>query len=345
MTDDRTERAGRDDAGGSGAGASLRTETLARVPQLSALYRTALARSARLMLTRGGPGTGGSRGTDALPSVAYEARGATADIDGLAAYQRVVGEPGSDALPAGYVHVLAFPLAMALMVRPDFPLPVLGMVHIANRVTQHRPVLLGEPLDLRAEARDPRRHRRGTQLELAVSARAGDELVWEGVSTYLAPGRHLAGLPDAAPRGRRAHAAGAVTALWRLSPQVAADYAEVSGDRNPIHTSRVGARLLGFPRRIAHGMYTAARALAEVGPRRGAAFTWRVDFAKPVLLPSTVAVRIEPPSVGIAPVAGTGERRSGQGGAGAGAPGFTFLGSRRRDDAVHFSGIITPHTA
>src|SRR5690606_41856474 len=41
-------------------------------------------------------------------------------------------------------------------------------------------------------------------------------------------------------------------------------------------------------RAIAHGMYTAARALATVGVARGDAFRWTVVFGKPVLLPGTV---------------------------------------------------------
>ena len=44
-------------------------------------------------------------------------------------------------------------------------------------------------------------------------------------------------------------------------------YAEVSGDHNPIHTSRIGARLFGFPRPIAHGMWTQARCLAALPSR------------------------------------------------------------------------------
>ncbi len=55
-----------------------------------------------------------------------------------------MGAVAADVLPAGFVHVLAFPVTTALMVRDDFPLPLLGMVHLANTVTQHRPVRLGE---------------------------------------------------------------------------------------------------------------------------------------------------------------------------------------------------------
>ncbi|NKY07106.1 hypothetical protein HF998_09005, partial [Cellulomonas hominis] len=70
-------------------------------------------------------------------------------------------------------------------------------------------------------------------------------------------------------------------------------YAAVSGDANPIHQSPLTAKALGFPRAIAHGMDTAARALAAVGARRRAAYAWDVEFAAPVLLPSSPSVRTE----------------------------------------------------
>ncbi|HLS48764.1 MAG TPA: MaoC/PaaZ C-terminal domain-containing protein [Actinomycetaceae bacterium] len=312
----------------------LRTEVLPEIPRLGALYRTALARFARLQLVRprGGSrrGGGASAAGGLLPQVAYEVRGVRASAADVAAYQRVVGEPGLDVLPAGFIHVLGFPLAVALMVRDDFPLPALGVVHLSNEVHHHRAVAVGDVLDLRAWAREPRAHRRGTQFDLALTASVGGEVVWEGVSTYLSPGRHLPGLPaaeppDSAATTPEARAGGVAaeelpTARWRLSRHDAAEYAEVSGDRNPIHTSRVAARLFGFPRPIAHGMYTAARALAAIGPRRGEAFTWQVSFAKPVRLPGTVDLVVASTREGAA----------------------EFTGRAPRGDILHFTGAVTP---
>jgi acyl dehydratase len=62
----------------------------------------------------------------------------------------------------------------------------------------------------------------------------------------------------------------------------------VSGDVNPIHLHALTARALGFPRAIAHGMWTAARTLAALGASTAGPSTSHVWFAKPVLLPSTV---------------------------------------------------------
>ncbi|MBO3088158.1 MaoC/PaaZ C-terminal domain-containing protein [Cellulomonas dongxiuzhuiae] len=264
---------------------------LPRVPSLGGLYGRGLVASARLGVTGGARSAG-----RALPDVTYVVDDVRAQADHLTAYQHLLHEAATDALPAGYVHVLAFPVAMALMVRPDFPLPLLGMVHVANRVEQRRTLALGDRLGVRAWARDLRPHRAGTQVDLVTEVASGGDLAWRGVSTYLAKGVRLADARDEARDDsvRQAFTPPVRTGRWELPADVGRRYAAVSGDRNPIHLSPLTARALGFPRAIAHGMYTASRALADVGAARGDAFTWSVEFAAPVLLPATPDVRVAP---------------------------------------------------
>ena len=45
-------------------------------------------------------------------------------------------------------------------------------------------------------------------------------------------------------------------------------------------------------RSLAHGMYLASRALADVGAVKGDAFSWEVAFEAPVFLPARVALDI-----------------------------------------------------
>lgn len=222
-----------------------------------------------------------------------------ADPARLTAYQHLVGAPARDTLPAGFVHVLTFPLATALMVRRDFPLPLLGMVHVANDVTQHRPLELGEQLTVEVHASGLRAHRRGVTVELVARVWGagddveGDEPSWRGTSTYLASGIRLLGADGAPVRAldepRQEWLPPVPTGAWRLPSELGRSYAAVSGDHNPIHTSSLAAKAFGFPRTIAHGMYTAARALAVVDPRDDA-YRWTARFHKPVLLPGTVSV-------------------------------------------------------
>jgi acyl dehydratase len=82
--------------------------------------------------------------------------------------------------------------------------------------------------------------------------------------------------------------------VWRVDAGTGRRYAGASGDVNPIHLHPLAARAFGFPRAIAHGMWTAARALGALGGRLPAAFAYDVAFAAPLLLPSSVELRMCP---------------------------------------------------
>jgi acyl dehydratase len=198
-------------------------------------------------------------------------------------------------LPAGFIHALAFPVAMSVMNRDDFPLPLLGMIHLRNVVEQRSPVRFTEPLDITARAEALRAHRSGTQLDVVAEVRASgeDPVVWRGVSTYLAKGVFLPGIDKVSAAVRpEDFTAPDPTAVWQLGVDAGRAYAAVSGDFNPIHLSVLSAKALGLRRSIAHGMYLASRALADVGAAKGDSFRWDVSFDAPVFLPARVALDI-----------------------------------------------------
>ncbi|MBM6399742.1 MaoC family dehydratase [Phycicoccus sonneratiae] len=215
----------------------------------------------------------------------------------LAAYQRLTGYDVSDTLPQAYPWVLAFPVQTALMARPDFPVALPGMVHLENRVTTHRRLDAAEPLTLDVTAGALRPHRRGRTLDVRLEARVAGELVWECDSVYLGRGR---GSEDA-PRGDAPPAlpGGPAVAVWRLPDDLGREYASVSGDVNPIHLHPLSARAMGFPRHIAHGMWTYARTLAALGRGSLGPSTSRVWFTKPVFLPSTVELVVQRSGTGV----------------------------------------------
>ena len=78
-----------------------------------------------------------------------------------------------------------------------------------------------------------------------------------------------------------------------MTPSDIKEYAEASGDKNPIHVSSVGAKAFGFPKTIAHGMWTAAAMLRVLEGQLPKAGRFTVQFAKPVILPAKVAVFAE----------------------------------------------------
>jgi hypothetical protein len=226
---------------------------------------------------------------DVLPDTELTVHRVGADRDHLAEYDQVCEFRLTDTLPPTYPHVLAFPLALRLMSRSDFPFPVIGLVHVANRIEVFRPIGADELLDLSVRAADLRPHERGRQLDIVTVASVEDEVVWREVSTYLHKEKSSSG-----GGGREREAAPPASAVWRIPARVGKDYAVVSGDRNPIHTSTVGAKLFGFPRRIAHGMWSKARCLAALEGRLPERYTVDVSFKRPILLPATAAFSASP---------------------------------------------------
>jgi acyl dehydratase len=245
---------------------------------IGGLYRRAVAGAVR-----------GSRGRPTqLRDVELAWSGVRIDRDHLRRYARVCEFRLAETLPPTYPHVLAFPLALALMTRGDFPFPLIGLVHLANTIEQVRPLAAAEVLDLSVRAENLREHERGRVVDLVAIATVEGAEVWRERSAYLRKERkpgERAGAEQPTPP--------ATTARWRVGVEVGRAYAEVSGDRNPIHTSRLAARAFGFPGRIAHGMWSKARCLAALEGRLPDHYTVDVAFGRPLLLPSTVAFSAE----------------------------------------------------
>jgi hypothetical protein len=227
--------------------------------------------------------TGFRRKGDTLPDTVYTLSGVTTDPAHLVAYNRVCGFRLTDELPATYPHLLTYPLQIKLMADGDFPFPLIGSVHVANRITQTRPLRVTDTLELRVHLENLRDHPRGRQFDMVGEAMVDGEVVWTDVSTYLRRGGG-----DGKPARSERRTPPEPTAIWHVPDDIGRRYGDVSGDRNPIHLYKLTAKMFGFPRAIAHGMWTKARCLAAFEGRLPAAYTVGVAFRTPVLLPAKV---------------------------------------------------------
>lgn len=227
---------------------------------------------------------GGNRGKD-LPDLEVIRKNVVVDPGHLSKYNEVCGFGLTDTLPSTYLHILAFPLQVKLMTEPGFPFPLVGLVHVANKITQRRPVKMAESFTLRVHVENLRSHEKGKQFDVIseVLVDGEDEPVWTDVSTYLRRGGGSGG------GGKKEQLAPPTPkAIWRVPSDIGRRYAEVSGDHNPIHLYGVTAKLFGFPTAIAHGMWSKAHALASFEGKLPDAYEVDVRFKLPVLLPAKV---------------------------------------------------------
>jgi acyl dehydratase len=227
-----------------------------------------------------------------LPEVVAERRGVRVEPNAVADYAHLCGFGLGAHPPMTWPHLLGFPLQTAVMSRRDFPVPMVGLVHVENRITWTRPLDYGESLDVTVHAADLRPHRRGRLVDLVAEVSSGGATVWRGVSTYLARGGGGDDHAEADSPPDVSDLAGRAVVQMHFGEDAGRRYASVSGDVNPIHMHALSARALGFDRAIAHGMFSYARVLASLGARMPAAGSSTVWFRKPVKLPSTTRLAV-----------------------------------------------------
>lgn len=209
----------------------------------------------------------------------------------LARYREVCGFADDGSLPLTYPHVLAMPLQCAILTHPRFLVRLMGLVHVANDIRQTRPLPAAGSYRLRSWIEGHRDVDRGHEFDLFTSVEDAQGTAWIEKSTLLAR-RPASGKPSA--RGARqalryekpVDGTALGTAAISVPRATGRCYGWLSGDLNPIHLGDRGARLFGFDRAVAHGMWSMARSLAALGaPALAPPVQALVEFKFPLFLP------------------------------------------------------------
>ncbi|AOY88277.1 hypothetical protein BKP64_08930 [Marinobacter salinus] len=247
-------------------------------PALLPLYAKALLRK-----------SGKTSGDITIPKLSARLMGINSSNSRLHRYETICGYQPHSRIPVTWPHVMAFPLHLKLLTENTFPLPLLGLVHLGNTITQYREIGTGENLDLHVRLGQQARTRRGIEFDLITEAYSAGKLVWEESSVTL-----FRQTNDQEPPRRKAappkleHYPN--TLSIEVHESIGRQYARVSGDSNPIHMHALSAKVFGFPRAIAHGMWSKAHVLAVLEQQKG----WKsgplrvtCQFKKPLFLPGT----------------------------------------------------------
>lgn len=224
------------------------------------------------------------KGEKVLPQVEYVVDSFKVDQKHLKAYNEVCGFKNNGYIPAIYLAVLSQSLQMHMMTAEAFPFPILGLVHIRNQLKQYRKVGVNEQLTLSCKFGELQPHDKGVQFDFITTAKVGNEVVMEGLTTYLS--RQKTGSKPAAKAAESAVPDYVPAGQWDVSENTGRRYALTSGDFNLIHIHALTAKAFGFKQAIAHGMWSKAKALANIQlPDAYEADVW---FKLPMYLPSQV---------------------------------------------------------
>ncbi|WP_420230425.1 MaoC family dehydratase [Psychrobacter sp. ER1] len=242
-------------------------------------------------------GNGGKVSRDQLPQSTYYVDDLHIDQENLDDYRKICGFADDGKVPATYFSVLSQTLQMNMMVKEPFPFAMLGLVHVDNSVTQYRPIGERETVAMSVTFDNLRDHAQGQQFDFVTIVKSEDEVIWEGTSTYLSRSKKPSSkdkksVPRPVMVKPEVNEAG-VHSIFEVPEDIGRRYAFVSGDFNLIHLHPLSARAFGFPKAIAHGMWSKAKCLALMGDLPDA-YTIDVSFKLPIFLPAEVELIAEP---------------------------------------------------
>lgn len=201
-----------------------------------------------------------------MPKLGAEWNGVKVDTAALTRYREaceIVNEPG---LPVHYPHVLVSAMHLNLLTEREFPLKLMGAVHLRNHAIRYRPIEASETLDLSAQLAECRFRPQGIEFDLDTELSSSGELVWAERTTFLVRKK----LKTEDPQSPLAEvypwpgedAAGEEYCRFKVPVKAGKQYASITGDYNPIHVSKVLAKAFGFKRDLVHGLWGVARATA-----------------------------------------------------------------------------------
>jgi acyl dehydratase len=229
-----------------------------------------------------------------------------------ASIQNVTAQPGhvnqfaevcsfqknAEYLPLPYPHILAAPLHYSILNHSEFPVKLLGLVHVANSITQHRPIGLQEVMTIECHIEDFDNSPRGQTFHLHTVITVDGETVWEETCSFLARKKSKTSNKTKTASAKPAESdsdPGTEITSWEIPGNMGRQFAKVSGDVNPIHMSNLTAKLFGFKQAIIHGVWSMSRTMAELEPdllkQHGlSGITMQVNFKLPAFIPCWVTL-------------------------------------------------------
>lgn len=216
----------------------------------------------------------------------------------LARFNQLVDWSDPGVLSPTWLQAVALPDYLNLMTDETFPFSPLGFVHVNNELRISNVLPVHERYLISCDIAEYHEHRKGILIAARVTARIDNEIVYEAIGSFLAVIDALKKQNSAMPGNHENQVLENTAAeTWLLHADVGKRYARLTGDYNLIHFNPFFAKMLGFKRHIAHGMFLKAKALSRLsamGFANGTKFPLNMSmaFKKPVFLPGEVTLGI-----------------------------------------------------
>lgn len=209
----------------------------------------------------------------------------------LRRYRQICGIADNGLVPHAYLHVLAMPLHMRVFTHAEFPVKVLGLVHLRNVIRQFQAIKVDSILDLSVSYDSLRETDSGQEYDVITRCEVNGKLMWEEISTMLAR-RITPGKRPTIERALRDASRIVDEQTITTAANTGRSYAFISGDFNPIHLFDRTAQVFQFKQAVAHGMWSLARCVGLAQSTfPDTAIELDAQFKLPIYLPSEFLFR------------------------------------------------------
>jgi acyl dehydratase len=200
--------------------------------------------------------------------------------------------------PFVYIYILAQRAQAALMLQKEFTIAIPGLVHIYNRLEEVNPIDYTAPFDILVTV-DVEYKEEGSLIPVfSVEFTQNAIVVVKCQSTYLA--KRKSKKPKSTTTVDNPATKPFLSQEIVIPANAGRQYAKIAGDRNPIHTSTLLAKLFGFKRPIAHGWYLVSKIVNLCEQHQNTTYkTINVEFKSPVFLPGAIVLQVEEKPDGI----------------------------------------------
>lgn len=200
--------------------------------------------------------------------------------------------------PFVYIYILAQRAQAALMLQKEFTIAIPGLVHIYNRLEEVNPIDYTAPFDIETQVDVEYKAEGSLVPTFSVAFLQRGQVVARCNSIYLA--KRKSNKPKSTTTVDNPATKPFLSQEIVIPANAGRQYAKIAGDRNPIHTSTLLAKLFGFKRPIAHGWYLVSKIVNLCEQHQNTTYkTINVEFKSPVFLPGAIVLQVEEKPDGI----------------------------------------------
>lgn len=215
--------------------------------------------------------------------------------DELAEFNALVGWADSSHLAPTWLQMRSMPTMLNLLTSPEFPFSPLGLVHLENNICIREVLPADADYVVQCTIVRYETHSKGVVVKARVEALLENQVVYQVDASFLVLIKAVVKPRQPGSQQFRSEILNDKERTWQLGTDIGRQYAKISGDYNLIHITPLTAKLFGFKRHIAHGMYLQARALSDIlatGLIGESAFPTSIStaFKKPVFLPAKITL-------------------------------------------------------